>query len=486
MSKLLSSTRSVRFWSVVGVLASFMTLLAWGLSSPVGSSPDDDYHLPSIWCGQGARADLCVETTESNSYLVPAKTFSNSACFAFKPNESGHCESSSKLESAPRVNLNQSLYPPIFYFVLSWFATVDVEFSVLMMRAFNAFIAVTLTTLVVALNKPNLRRIPIVTLAVSSVPLGVFVIASTNPSSWALLGTVLLFSSTLGFLTTPKRGHKFALGAMSSVALVLASGSRSDAAIYAIFAMVLAFLLTRSKNTISAIDYVALASWTLIAAAFFSYSSQGLGALGGELGTPATQNTSQIISNLLHLPGLLTGVFGTYGLGWLDTNMPSTVWVSALFVFIAVLFSSIRRFTKRQIIVLLLATTAVFFVPMYLLTVNGLRVGEAVQPRYILPIIALLLSVALFKKSPKSKGIWSSFQLTILGLALAAANGIALHTNIRRYVTGTDVTSLNLDVAVEWWWKGLFISPNLVWLTGSFFFLLFLYSIWKVRKPISL
>jgi hypothetical protein len=273
---------------------------------------------------------------------------------------------------------------------------------------------------------------------------------------------------------------------MSSVALVLASGSRSDAAIYAIFAMVLAFLLTRSKNTISAIDYVALASWTLIAAAFFSYSSQGLGALGGELGTPATQNTSQIISNLLHLPGLLTGVFGTYGLGWLDTNMPSTVWVSALFVFIAVLFSSIRRFTKRQIIVLLLATTAVFFVPMYLLTVNGLRVGEAVQPRYILPIIALLLSVALFKKSPKSKGIWSSFQLTILGLALAAANGIALHTNIRRYVTGTDVTSLNLDVAVEWWWKGLFISPNLVWLTGSFFFLLFLYSIWKVRKPISL
>ena len=37
--------------------------LAWSLASPAGSSPDDDFHLASIWCATGDPA-VCRRTGE--------------------------------------------------------------------------------------------------------------------------------------------------------------------------------------------------------------------------------------------------------------------------------------------------------------------------------------------------------------------------------------------------------------------------------------
>ena len=40
---------------IAAPVALFVALGSWVLASPVGSSPDDDYHMASIWCGQGVR-----------------------------------------------------------------------------------------------------------------------------------------------------------------------------------------------------------------------------------------------------------------------------------------------------------------------------------------------------------------------------------------------------------------------------------------------
>ena len=43
-----------RHWNILGVIALLASVfalgVAWAVSSPVGASPDDDYHLGSIWC----------------------------------------------------------------------------------------------------------------------------------------------------------------------------------------------------------------------------------------------------------------------------------------------------------------------------------------------------------------------------------------------------------------------------------------------------
>ncbi|MFZ9927766.1 MAG: hypothetical protein ACO3FY_01385, partial [Ilumatobacteraceae bacterium] len=37
----------------------FMTLAAWSMGSAVGSSPDEDYVLTSIWCGTEGNPPFC-------------------------------------------------------------------------------------------------------------------------------------------------------------------------------------------------------------------------------------------------------------------------------------------------------------------------------------------------------------------------------------------------------------------------------------------
>jgi hypothetical protein len=68
--------------------------------------------------------------------------------------------------------------------------------------------------------------------------------------------------------------------------------------------------------------------------------------------------------------------------------------------------------------------------------------------------------------------IQDRFRLSAIAVALVVANAIALHTNLRRYTTGTLVQGFNLNSPREWWWGFLpdFISPNVVWFVGALAF----------------
>ena len=57
--------------AVLAPLAILLALLSWGLSSPPGSSPDDDYHLASIWCAAGEVDGRCEAATDPDERFVP-------------------------------------------------------------------------------------------------------------------------------------------------------------------------------------------------------------------------------------------------------------------------------------------------------------------------------------------------------------------------------------------------------------------------------
>jgi hypothetical protein len=57
-------------------------------------------------------------------------------------------------------------------------------------------------------------------------------------------------------------------------------------------------------------------------------------------------------------------------------------------------------------------------------------------------------------------------QALLLATALAGANFVALHMNIRRYVTGVDGAGLDLDAGREWWWA-LPVGPTFGWIVGA-------------------
>jgi hypothetical protein len=166
--------------------------------------------------------------------------------------------------------------------------------------------------------------------------------------------------------------------------------------------------------------------------------------------------------------------------------MPALVWVITLSIFTGVIFASVRWFNFRQSIAIYAVLGSLVFIPMYVLTVNGLSVGQQIQPRYLLPLIALLGAVALYRSSSTTGLELSRGQVAIIGAGLFIANTLALHLNIRRYVTGMDEQGLNLDKAIEWWWTDFPISPSTVWITASLAFPLLMFSLWKLREELGL
>lgn len=190
---------------------------------------------------------------------------------------------------------------------------------------------------------------------------------------------------------------------------------------------------------------------------------------------------AQLVSNLRDLPWLWTGGAGTWGLGWYDTTMPNTVWVVMLGVLFAILLWGLSAMNSRKGIALGLALLAFTVIPLYVLYGKGARVGEWVQPRYLLPLLLILVGVALFGFARDHLG-FSRLQAAVLFVAVSVANSLSLHSNLRRYITGLDEPGFNLNANIEWWWN-IPVSPMIVWFGGSAAFALALVGLWLWLYP---
>jgi hypothetical protein len=452
-------------------IALFVSLVAWGFSSPVGSSPDDDYHLASIWCGAGIREGLCEAGDEPNERRVPATLLESSSCYAFDANQSASCpqKPTSVLVNSSRGNFEAS-YPPVFYGTLSIFAGPDVATSVLVMRAFNALLFVGVSTaLFFAL--PRGARGPLLLGGLATVvPLGMFLIPSVNPSSWAVTSALTLWISLLAFFNTDERKKKVVFGVIATAMTVAAAGARSDAAVYSLLAVGVTVIIAVRKSWRR--DWVRIAivptAAIVIAAGFFLTSGQSA-VLSPETGSDAPRTIGAVVqstvANAIKLPELWAGVFGTWGLGWLDTILPGSVWVTMLIIFAGLLVWGFQKINQRKAIALAIVFATLVAVPLYVLVKDNLSVGFAVQPRYVYPLIIMLIGIALVGFASDHLGL-NRVQLACLSVLVVAANTVALHYNVRRYVTGADGQGANLDSGVEWWWD-VVVSPMGMWAIGS-------------------
>ncbi|WP_309615956.1 DUF2142 domain-containing protein [Salinibacterium sp.] len=464
----------------------FVALISWGLSSPVGSSPDDEFHLASIWCGQ--ENSRCAAGETPGERMVSPELLIDAVCYAYKPGVSAECQGEDfgstpgQLIESDRGNFS-ALYPPVFYAAMSLLAGSNVETSVMLMRIANAALFVGLMTTTFLLL-PQRRRLTLVWASViTAVPLGMFIIPSTNPSSWAILSAALLWISLLGYFeSTGKR--KVGLAVVALVAAVMGAGARADAALYAILAIALVMLITARRDAGYWIQAILPASLIAVAGLLYLTANQsaaltaGLPPVDGGIGLSPI---GLIASNLLLVPSLWAGVFGSWNLGWLDTALPPTVWIATLGSFCAVAYVGIGSKVRRKTLALAIVLAALWLVPTVVLVRTNALVGSYVQPRYILPLMILLAGFALLQRRSTQDGSDTPLHLTSLQalvpvVALSVANSISLHTNIRRYVTGTDLSGVNLDTNHEWWWS-IPTSPMFVWIVGSISFALLLFCL---------
>ncbi|PKQ14639.1 MAG: hypothetical protein CVT68_10845, partial [Actinobacteria bacterium HGW-Actinobacteria-8] len=270
-------------WIHAAPLLAVLTLTAWAFASPVGAAPDDDYHLVSTWCALGG-SDACAPVDDPAMRKV-STAFEASRCYALESGMSAACQEDVGLalngatQETNRGNF-QNKYPDVFYGTMRMFAGNDLVRSAIVMRLVNLALFVGLATALAALMPASRRQTLLWGWLVTLVPLGIFLIPSNNPSSWAITGVGTAFLALLGWFESHGR-RRWALGALYVVGIIMAAGARSDAAIYAAGATLVASLVTADRQREWLLrSILPIAGLAVIALLFATTSQADLGTQG--------------------------------------------------------------------------------------------------------------------------------------------------------------------------------------------------------------
>ena len=466
--------RGFRLIFLAPVLA-VLALSAWAFASPIGASPDDDYHLASIWCANEARTDLCApDPVNGDGWRLVLPGIMTAPCYPADLTASAGCQEWPN-ERTPTVAADHGnwigAYPPVYYAVMNVFASTDVQTSALIMRLVNVLLFVAFTT-ALAVLLPLTLRVPLIAgWMITMVPLGSYLIASNNPSAWALIGVGGSWLAALGWFRTTGR-RSWALAALTVLAVVLAAGARTDAAVYSMIGLGIASFLAFERTRAFGLKLLLPVPLVLLAAVFFrtsGYSAVAVGGLNGGVPDGATRDAAAALAfNVISIPELWTGIFGSWGLGWRMELWPGFPMVefATLVVFIGLASLGIRIMPLRKAVMTIALVATLYVLPLYILTAGGSVVSENVHPRYLVPLVVVLGGLLLLTLSerPMRAGPWHVIPAIVL---LAGANLIALYMNLRRYITGFDVEQLSLEWRAEWWWAGFPVGPTVLWLFGA-------------------
>jgi len=456
---------------LIGFAGLLGTGYAWIVSSPTGASPDDDYHQTSIWCPRPIEKHCpIVGTTDQGEPLVevPQTVDTSSIRYAYQQDTSAAVLDGMDddiLASTSRVDLGD--YPGYYYTVMNLLVEKDVDRAILVMRWVNFSLTILLFGGAFLLLKHPGRRLLGYTLLATSLPITIYFTTSVNPTAWALAGIVSAWIGLQGFFTSTS-WRRTGLGAIAALGATLAAMSRLDSAMYAVIVSVAMVVLhgryILAKKTLLLLP---LMISMIGAVLFFTTHSTTLTAQSAMIDGP--RNPWQVFfTNTVHLPGILVN-FWNVDLGWFDVPNPTIVGILAVLItFVIAGRGFIRaRCDWHKAAALVIIGGSIFALPVMMMQTRMLYLSEwGIQVRYLAPLIIVFFGL-LMTGSPRTDPPELPWQIA-LGCfsAFIIAHAVLLHTLIRRYVTGMDVTGFNLDINAEWW-RSAGPSPMMTWTLGS-------------------
>jgi len=503
-----SASGGTRVLVLAGIaLLAFMSLGAWAFSSPVGSSPDDRYHLASIWCDDTLGVS-CEQNAEGRN-LMPAALL-ESPCYLGSPTTSAGCQpfmdgTDPRVQADPGSDVDRNLYPGGFYTVLNLFTTDNIEVAILTMRLFNVLLFVLSGVVLWITLARRLQRTLVWTWALTLIPLAAFLIPSTNPTSWAIVGVGMAWLALLGYFEATG-WRVYVLGALYVVLVAVATGARSDSTLFVGATSIITLFMTQADKKTLIRRFILPAAAGLGVITWLIFKPGQIGIITEGFGERAQQSypdelpwqTGVEVStgfdwslfwyNTWDAPALWLGMFGDYpwgALGWLDTVMPQAVTALVTWMILGVTFIALRNAWWQKWFAAGSMIFLAWFIPVWTLQQGGHKIGEQIQPRYLIPLFIVAIGVLLLQKRSDQVLIASRAGQVGIIVALSIANSVALHANTRRYTTGTVRGGIDLDYERDWWWSSLpnFLGANALWVIGSLsFFALLWFAIRNVNS----
>jgi hypothetical protein len=480
MFSLLTSVKRLR--TVVLCLSLLFVLLTWSVSSPIGASPDDDFHLASAYCGQGDRSNLCTAAAPSEGKRVPTGLINAHKCYS-PPEKSAACLNEENVLKDVSLsnyasNATRNLYPKVYYFASSFLASNNLALSALAMRWLNVIVVLFLFSISYFAAPKKLRQSLALSYCLTSVPLGLFLFSSNNPSSWAIAG-ISTFWINLTLLVESRTIKGLVLASiLTSCSAVVALGSRGDSGYFLIASVGIVVLRSWPQIENKNRKYILVFATSLTAAflAATRTASQTDALFGGLLGGGSASGVGVFQNGLENIVSIPFGVFGFNGsggtlgyLGWFNTPIPATAAVTLMCLFVATAVFMFCLNDLRHKILSLLIGLLVIVIPMRILVLDKILIPAYVQPRYVLGMLYLLAGV-LFAGAISNANFKFPRELQfLLSIGITLAHSLCLHATLRRYTHGFGMSILNLNDKYLWWWQ-IGPSPLFVWLIGSLAF----------------
>lgn len=497
-------TRSALLGGVLAV-AAFVALLAWGHSSPIGSAPDDDFHMTSIYCPPPIATSGCQTYADADGQLegvyVP-ELVADPNCYAFHPRVTGACqERLSPTQTVRTDRVDKGNYPGPYYRFAHLFVTGDAVGWVLALRDFNAALAVLLIGAAVLVTGPLLRPGLAWAVGCSIVPMAMSIVPSINPSSWAFTGLTAFWMAAFAMARAATPKHRLVAGGIALAGAVVALVARNDSALYVVLGLAATAVLYlplpfgrrgAAPSTPPAAPSAARRWWTLapwavlvvgsLALSVWSFTSAT--SSGGIQASPSRARRDPVglllynVMELLQVPG---GLLGMAQLGWNDVRPPALVYLTSIGIASFVLLSGLRELTWRKALALAGVGGAFLALPLIMLQRAMAYVGDQVQPRYFMAVLPLLIGVALLGAGGRRVLRFGRWQGVFAWLGLVVGNALTLWLNLHRYIVGA-YAPFTLDGPVDWWWSGG-PSPMAVWVGGTTAFAVALFVLVWVSVP---
>jgi hypothetical protein len=392
-----------------------------------------------------------------------------------------------------------SYYSPAYFKVARTFVGLDVEDSVLSIRLFNVVLASLFFLWALAVSTPPIKRALALSWGLAIIPVGIFFIASINPSSWMILsvGTYWAFLATaLSPRISSKRRSAAWLGALATSLVAL--GSRTDAVLYLSIATAAILVLqwraiARHLNKTAIFILIALS--TLIGVLGVRIFTNRFPTLNLSWGSDiATDGLPVPLKTISEMPVFFFGLFGgqgffsdirtarenfpdirisgfLYGLGWMEFNLPSFIGLFGATSALVVIFLMLRNLSASKALAVFLLIFSSASVILVLRATVDFRNSSQVQPRYFFPLLIAGLGIVLVARI-KKKPLLSNAQGWFLVIVLTVSGSVAWLATATRYAVGPYATLTDFGQPYEWWWH---IGPGRL---GWFIFTIAVTGLW--------
>lgn len=445
---------------------------SWVVASAPGSSPDDDYHLVSMWCPRPVTESCATKVVQGQLRVGVPEALPGSTCSSFHVDISqAMCNRYSDKRISYSLRYDDGNYPYGYYHFNHMFKPLGVQGLVIASRTANMVIALALLGSIGLLAPPKLRGAYLLAMGAAWMPIGVYFITSNNPSSWSITGVAGFSAGLLASLYASGRRRWYLL-ALACVGALLCYTSRADASFH-IFVVALAICVACAKWRTHKVQLAVATLASVIGVYLMLASGSATIAEGHAEAVPMDQKIDVMEKNVTHLAKFFSGFWGLWaGAGWKDIPSDGYSGMIAILLVGFIVMLGAERIGWRKAMGAIITLGAMAGISVLVATPPAFPSMFAYQPRYAQPLLFAWLLPWLFLGSKRP--LLSRSQAALYWAGMVAVNAVFMHKLIFRYTHGLvgGRHFLNLNFDVQWWWQDALLTPMSTWMVGALAFAL--------------